>query len=537
MNSPSIAARCRLIGLAVFATGIIPNTEAGESWDDTNGKDASSVLGQPDFDSSDLQAAAADTFFTPSGIAIDPVTGKLFVVDFDYNRVLRFASVAALTNGAAAEAVLGQADFGDSAQSTSRTGLLAPGGATVDREGRLWVADQGNNRVLRFDGASRKANGAPADGVLGQDDFETNGSGLADNRMNLPSSVAVDDQGCLWVADLFNNRVLRFDQAALKFNGAPADAVLGQPDFVTQTAATSQSGMSRPRGVAVDREGRLWVCDRDNKRVLRFDDAASKADGALANGVLGQVDFITSSNVTSRSILGGQPLDLDVDATGTLWVVDVGDHRVLRFDSAATKADGDAANGVLGQPDFVSDAPVVSRGGLSFPFAVAVDGTGRLWVGDTAGHRVLRYDAERFQPDGRIGIRAGNLKGNGIYNQNGRRQIVASRLTRSRNARVFCAVENDGTLPDDFRVTAWPGNRKVRVAWIQLTGGPTNVTATITLAGSGLSVVGAPAGSQTRFRADIRIPGRRASRTLSLKAISTTDGETDLVKVLVKKKP
>jgi DNA-binding beta-propeller fold protein YncE len=126
----------------------------------------------------------------------------------------------------------------------------------------LWVADNGNNRALRFDDAAGKANGAAADSVLGQPDFTSRAAAVTASGMNDPYGVAVDSADRLWVADYLNNRVLRF-------NGASADVVLGQPDVTSGLFAVTASGMLFPHGVVVDSAGYLWVAD--GGRVLRFD--------------------------------------------------------------------------------------------------------------------------------------------------------------------------------------------------------------------------------------------------------------------------
>ena len=120
--------------------------------------------------------------------------------------------------------------------------------------------------------------------------------------MAYPYGVFVDAQGRLWVADTGNYRVLRFDSATFKANGAPADAVLGQPDFTHAAAATTQSGMFFPSGVFFDASGRLWVASQDNNRVLRFDGAASKSNGANADGVLGQPGFTSKTAARPRTV-------------------------------------------------------------------------------------------------------------------------------------------------------------------------------------------------------------------------------------------
>lgn len=91
-----IRASCVLLALALFAQ--LLRTAAAF----TNGQAASLVLGQPDF-TSNAAATTVSGMRQPSGVAVDPISGKLFVVEYGNNRVLRFASSAALMSGAAAE--------------------------------------------------------------------------------------------------------------------------------------------------------------------------------------------------------------------------------------------------------------------------------------------------------------------------------------------------------------------------------------------------------------------------------------------------
>jgi sugar lactone lactonase YvrE len=208
--------------------------------------------------------------------------------------------------------------------------------------------------------------------------------------MNNLFQIAIDSAGRLWVADTDNNRVLRFDSAASMANGANADGVLGQPNFTSSTNTATQSGMGAVLGVAADSAGRLWVADYDNSRVLRFDSAASKANGANADGVLGQPNFTSLAFATTQSVMGN-PAGVATDSAGRLWVVDSGNSRVLWFDTAASKANGANADGVLGQPNFTSSSIATTQSGMNFPGGVAVDSVGRVWVGDSSNNRVLLF--------------------------------------------------------------------------------------------------------------------------------------------------
>ena len=323
-----------LVALGVgFVSPRLP-AYAAAVWSD--GMAAVKVLGQADFTSGTSSTTTASTLNIPWGVAVDPTSGKVFVLDTGNNRVLRFASQASLSNGANAEGVLGQADFttvSAGASSTKMSGNVT--GVAVGSDGTLWVADIGNNRVLRFASAASKPNGAAADGVLGQPDFTTVSAGASSTKMKYPYGVAVGSDGTLWVADSGNNRVLRFASAAGKANGDPADGVLGQANFTSNVGLPSASSttINGTRGVAVDSNGTLWVADSISHRVLRFANAAGKLNGTPADGVLGQPNFTSNVGLPSASstTINGTR-GVAVDSNGTLWVTDGNNNRVLFFD-------------------------------------------------------------------------------------------------------------------------------------------------------------------------------------------------------------
>lgn len=319
---------------------------------------ASGVLGQSNF-TSNVTGTNSNFLNSPSGVAVDPTTGKLFVVDRYNNRVLRWSTSAKMTNGSAAEAVFGQPDFTTSSSGLSASKFNDPLRVHLDSSGRMWVSDYLNNRVLRFDNASSKSTGASADAVLGQPDFNTNTGATSVNKMKGPVGVFIDKSGKLWVTDRLNHRVVRFDNASTKPNGANADGVLGQSDFLTGTSGLSAIKMNRPMGVYRDSDDHLWVCEDDNNRVIRFDSISTKKNGAAADGVLGQSDLI--SNVKSLSRNGvGNIRGVFGDDAGRLYLVDEDNSRILIFNHAAAKPNGAFADYVFGKPDFGSN-PIIQQ--------------------------------------------------------------------------------------------------------------------------------------------------------------------------------
>ena len=310
------------LGSIFSATAQIPTGDAADL-----------VIGQTDFETRSTTPINAASLNRPRGIAIDPTTGKLFVADAGNNRVLRYASIASLTSGAAAEGVLGQLNFSDTLPNQGETEpdaktLDEPNGLAVDSAGRLWVVDNDNNRVLMFENASTLADGSAANKVLGKPDFSATANSSGAAATSNPSGIHVDSSGNLWVADTGYSRVLRFADAANKPNGADADQVFGQTTFTGGGGDLAANRLDSPRGVFVDAFGTLWVADYSNQRVLGFSNAASlAAAGAAADRVIGQPDF--TSNTAATSINGlRNPMSVAVDPFGALWVIERLNHRI-----------------------------------------------------------------------------------------------------------------------------------------------------------------------------------------------------------------
>jgi hypothetical protein len=323
----------------------------------------------------------------------------------------------------------------------SATSLCFPYQSAVDSAGNLWAADEGDNRVLMYLPGS-----GTATKVLGQPDFTTkvpNYGGVGAASLNFPRGVAVDSQGTLFVSDTGNSRVLVFFQAASKSNGAAADLVLGQADFVDNqpngntgnggtcpavaTSVVTQCSLDNPYRLSLDQSGDLLVSDYGNHRVLLF--PASNFNPSLhvscastcyipASMVWGQFgSFSTnggnqghtqdvkandpcptnSTGTPSRCTLD-YPTQAITDASGNLFIADYGNSRVLEYDGAlntGTTAYRQAATMVYGQGGSYSTGNAnnggVSASSLSYPAALALDPAGNLWIADSNNSRVLEF--------------------------------------------------------------------------------------------------------------------------------------------------
>lgn len=299
---------------------------------------------------------------------------------------------------------------------TSPIGLSDPGGIDIDTTNkRLFVSDSANNRILVFslNADNTIASKVPVN-VLGQSDMFSNSQGLTQSKLNVPSEVAFDSSNNrLFVADTNNNRVLIYNTATIA-DGMGASIVLGQPDFTSNTAATTQSGMSAPNGLAYNSaQSILYVSDVNNNRILVFN-VANPGNGMNASNVLGQSSFTTSAAATTQSGMD-TPLGLAYKATTTqLFVADFANNRVLVYNTSSV-ANGMNASNVIGQVNFTSNVSDTnppnsgaSASGLANPRDVAVDSSGNtLAVADQINDRVLLYNLSSLAD----GMNASNVIG------------------------------------------------------------------------------------------------------------------------------
>ena len=351
----------------------------------------------------------------PAGIALDNSVSPpiLYIADAGNNRVLGYQYATQLTAGSIADLILGQIDrFSNLAEGpgTNRSvGLNTPSGIAVDSSGNVYVADNGNNRVLRFPKPAAQPAGSAQfpDMVIGQTTFNTrtaNSGGVGAATLSLSTSaragLAFDSSGNLWVADTVNNRILRFPAAVLKTgaSGPKADLVVGQPDFVTVTAvtsATSKSGLSNPEGIGFDAAGRLLVTDRFSRVVVYSPGISSNA--AIAIRIAGIPSAQTTTTATQVELYG--PLGVTGTGAGVI-VADTQNNRIMLFPTVdtwpaeATQFSPNASQ-VIGQPSYTVSLANQGNGdasssSLNAPLDVAASAS-ELYVADAGNNRILVF--------------------------------------------------------------------------------------------------------------------------------------------------
>jgi tripartite motif-containing protein 71 len=296
----------------------------------------------------------------PVGIALDD-GGGLYVADQGNDRISVFNTAGpsftrafgwGVDTGAAAFEVCTTASMCQAGLAGGAAGQLSgPIGVALDGAGGLYVSDNGNSRIDVFGTAGPSFTRAFGWGVdTAATAFEvcttastcqTGSAGDGAGAFNIPTGVALDGAGGLYVGDFTNNRVDVFYAAGPSFTrafGWGVDTAAAAFEVCT-TASTCQFGsagggigqLSGPELVATDCRGAVWVADESNNRVQRFGEPGTAlppcpaaGGGGGGGGGGGSPGAAPLSNAFTVGGLKGRTLTLNVSSMGTAEVTDAG---------------------------------------------------------------------------------------------------------------------------------------------------------------------------------------------------------------------
>lgn len=334
------------------------------------------------------QQAAPGSFFFPYGIAIDS-RGNSYVTDTRNGRVQVFGPKGQLLR-----------QWGTLTEGGDE--LYFPQGIAIDENDAIYVVANrsysSRTRVLKFNTHGELLGdwGGPASGLA----FDSVGDiAVADGKLyvlennrvrvfaigggemsfnsavqlNRPRGIAIDSRGNIYIADQANHRVQKLDSSGTVLQ------IWGE-----HGAGPGQ--FKEPEGIALDAAGNVFVIDHGNHRVQRLDAASA------ANNSGNFAPFVGTPNNTSRLndyLLA--PTDLATGPNGTVYVIDPFHSRFQVFD-----ADGNWLWGRSGPEDFSVAGFPLADGRLHSPRGITLDRYGDLLIADTGNARI-----QRWAPDGR----------------------------------------------------------------------------------------------------------------------------------------
>lgn len=297
----------------------------------------------------------------PSAIAYD-AQGNLYIAETGNHDIRKVNTAGDITTIAGT----GTQGFSGDGGPASAAELDSPQGLAIDTAGDIYIADTHNQRIRRVDAATGIISTVAGTGAAG---YGGDHGQAVNARLDLPSAIALDAVGNLYLADTANHRIRRISTAGIittvAGNGTEGDSGDNGP------ATTAE--LDSPQGLALDPAGNIYLADTHNQRLRRIDATTGIISAVAVTG-------------TALSL----PRGLTLDAGGNLYVADARNQRIRRVDAATGKITTIAGDGTQA---FSGDNAAATAASLDTPRAITTSPVGLVTLADTANRRVRQIDS------------------------------------------------------------------------------------------------------------------------------------------------
>ena len=251
--------------------------------------------------------------------------------------------------------------------------------------GNFFIADADNHRIRKVG-----TNGVITT-VAGGGNANPGDGGLAtDVALSFPSGIRIDNVGNILIADVNGERVRKVGTNGI----ITTVAGNGNANFSGDGGMATNALLNYPYDVVLDNLGNLLIADQSNNRIRRVG----------TNGIIttvvgnGSASYSGDGGVATNAALN-YPCGVAMDSSGNVFIADGNNHRIRKVDT----------NGIIttvagnGNNSYSGDGGAATNAALYFPYGVAVDSMGNIFIADHNNHRIRKVET-----DGIITTVAGN---------------------------------------------------------------------------------------------------------------------------------
>jgi sugar lactone lactonase YvrE len=255
--------------------------------------------------------------------------------------------------------------------------LILPSAIAYDSAGNLYITETSNNVIREVDAAGTITTiaGTGTQGYSGD-----NGPAVA-ARLDSPQGLALDTNN-LYIADTHNHRIRRLNLTT----GILTTIAGTTAGFSGDTGPANAAQLDLPTSLAVDANHNLYIGDTHSHRIRKLNLTTHQITTIAGNGTQGFSGY--SGPAIAASI--DSPMGLAIDPAGDLYISDTHNHRIRKIT---------AATGILttiagtGTPGYSGDSNAATAATLALPHGLSIDAAGNLYIADTENHRIRRIDA------------------------------------------------------------------------------------------------------------------------------------------------
>jgi len=242
------------------------------------------------------------------GVASD-IQGNVYVVSNNRIRKIDTSGIITTFAGDGSNGYSGDGGVATSAQ------LSGPMGVEVDTKGNVYIADASNNCIRMVDTAGIITTIAGT-GTAG---YSGDGGAATSAQFDSPWEVAVDEQGNVYVGDIYNNRIRKVDTSGI----ITTIAGNGTAGFSGDNGSATSAQLNYPLALDVDAQGNVYFCDASNYRIRKVDTSGiiSTIAGNGGGGYAGDGGPATSANFSWL-------IGIAVDLQGNVYIGDQANNRI-----------------------------------------------------------------------------------------------------------------------------------------------------------------------------------------------------------------
>ncbi|MEK7689160.1 MAG: hypothetical protein AAB313_02760 [Deltaproteobacteria bacterium] len=255
--------------------------------------------------------------------------------------------------------------------------LRFPSAIAVDKKGNIYISDTLNNRVRKVDvtsGIITTIAGNGQDGSGGDEGQAT------EANLSEPSSIAIDRNENIFIADLMNHKIRKVDAATGVITTVAGSG--GNASFSGDDGPAIDAGLAAPSGVAVDNEGNIFIADSFNNRIRMVD----KDTGFISTIAGDDTSFSVRDKKSSKNSLS-QPYSIAIDSKGDIYTTDSDNHMVRKIYRKTGEIVTVAGNGKAG---FSPDETPANEASLNYPFGITIGQNGNIYIADTFNHMIRK---------------------------------------------------------------------------------------------------------------------------------------------------